>query len=386
MAHRDIVLLAGYLVRCPLGGYAWQVLHYLAGLRALGFDAYFYEDSDFYCGSYDPVSGNENMGFENGIAFASDFFSRFGLDDAWMFWDAQSDRCYGTRAQSRRDLLASARFTITLAPVTRLPRQAGQRKLFIDIDPGFTQIRAAQGDRSIGELLAEHDLHFTFGENIGRPGCTVPTAGVEWHATRQPIGLDFWQPRPIDSAAAFTTIGRWDENRRDLDFGGDTFAWRKRVEWMKFLDLPQRTGQRFDVALDTDSVPGDSHLLRAHGWEIRDPIAISRDALRYRDFVRASKGEFTVAKDLNIRLRTGWFSDRAACYLAAGRPVVTQDTGFDTVLPTGNGLFAVHDAAQAAAAIERITGDETGQNAAAREIACQYFEAGAVLSRLVERV
>jgi len=385
MAQRDTVLLAGYLVRCPLGGYAWQVLHYLVGLRALGFDAYFYEDSEFYSGSYDPVSGNENVGFENGIAFAGDFLARFGLGDSWLFWDAQSDRCYGT-TRNRRDLLASAQLAITLAPVTRLPRRAGQTKLFIDIDPGFTQIRAAQGDRGIGELLADHDLHFSFGENIGRPGCAVPTADVEWRATRQPIALDFWQADPIDPQAPFTTIGRWDESRRDLDFDGQTFAWRKRAEWMKFLDLPTRTGQRFEVAFDTESVPGDTELLRSHGWVIRDPIEISRDAWRYREFIQASKGEFTVAKDLNIRLRTGWFSDRAACYLAAGRPVITQDTGFDTVLPTGKGLFAVHDATAAAAAIEQLAADPVGQSAAARKLASDYFEAGKVLARMLDGI
>ncbi len=386
MSQRDIVVLAGYLVRCPLGGYAWQVLHYLAGLRALGFDAYFYEDTAFYCGSYDPVTDSNNVGTASGIAFASELFSRFGLADAWMFWDAQADRVYGAQHVDREDVLNRARVVITLAPVTRLARRGQQSKLFIDLDPGFTQIRAAHGDAAILELLNEHDLHFTFGENIGRPECPVPSAGLHWLPTRQPVVLDFWEPSATAANEAFTTVGKWNEKRRDVELDGEVFAWCKRTEWMKFLTLPARSGQRFQPGLDTHNVPGDTELLRANGWDPIDPIEVSRDALRYRDFIRASKGEFTVAKDLNVRLRSGWFSDRGACYLAAGRPVVTQDTGFDRVLPTGRGLFGVRTVAEAAAAFAQIDADYEAQRRAARDIAEQCFDANRVLRELMSHV
>jgi len=234
-------------------------------------------------------------------------------------------------------------------------------------------------------LLGEHDLHFTIGENIGTPGCVIPT-GFAWRPTRQPIALDLWAPLPPDPAAAFTTIGRWNETQRDIEFQGVTYSWRKRTEWMKFLDLPARCGERFAPAMDVDKTPGDSALLRAHGWDIVDPIAVSRDALRYRDFIRHSKGEFTVAKDLNVRLASGWFSDRGACYLAAARPVITQDTGFGRVLPLGAGLFAVRTLDDAAAACASIAADYAHHTRAARQIAVDYFDARRVLRDLMAAV
>jgi hypothetical protein len=379
----DKIVLAGYLVRCPLGGYAWQVLHYLVGLRALGFDAYFYEDTAHDADCFDPASGNMHVSPDAGVAFAGDFFARFGFADRWMFWDAERDRYHGLSGEQTAMVLREARVVLTLAAVTRLPRRPGQRKVFIDIDPGFTQLRVAEGETELCELLAEHDRHFTIGENIGTPACPISTDRFEWVPTRQPITLDLWTPLPVDPAAAYTTIGRWDEQRRDVHFKGEVYTWRKRVEWMKFLDLPVRTGERFAPAMDVDKAPADAALLRRCGWEVMDPLAVSRDALAYRDFICRSKGEFTVAKDLNVRLATGWFSDRGACYLAAGRPVVTQDTGFGTALPVGHGLFAVRAVTEAAAAFASIAADYRAHALAARRIAESYFDARQVLADLL---
>jgi hypothetical protein len=383
---RDKVVLTGYLVRCPLGGYAWQTLHYLLGLRALGFDPYFYEDTAYYDDCFDPTTGNLHSAPDAGVACAAEFFARFGFADRWGFWDVARDRHYGLSRDDTNALLHDARLVITLAAVNRIPRAPHQQKVFIDIDPTFTQIRVAEGEAAMCELLAEHDVHFTIGENIGRPGCVIPTERFVWHPTRQPIALDLWPPLPADPTAPYTTIGRWDEARRDIHFRGEVYAWRKRVEWIKFLDLPQRTGERFSVAMDVDKTPGDGDLVRGHGWKITDPISVSRDPLTYRDFIRRSKGEFTVAKDLNVRLASGWFSDRGACYLAAGRPVVTQDTGFGRVLPTGTGLFAVRSLDEAVAAFAAINADYPRHTQAARRIAEKHFDAGSVLRDLLGRL
>jgi len=383
VSRGDPIVLAGYLVRCPLGGYAWQVLHYLVGLRALGFDPYFYEDTAYYGDCFDPATGNMHVSPDTGVAFAAQFFQQFGFGDRWVFWDAAQNRYHGRGAEETAALLHDARLVITLAAVTRLPRRPRQRKIFIDIDPTFTQIRVAEGDTALCDFLADHDLHFTIGENIGTAGCSIPTDRFAWRPTRQPIALDLWTPQPIDPQTPFTTIGRWDEGRRDVRFRGEVYSWRKRIEWMKFLDLPARTGERFLVAMDVDKTPGDAERLRRHGWEIADPIEVSRDALAYRDFIRRSKGEFTVAKDLNVRLASGWFSDRGACYLAAGRPVVTQDTGFGRVLPTGTGLCAVRTLSEATQACAAIAAGYTTHSQAARQIAEQYFDASHVLRDLV---
>lgn len=383
----DKIVLAGYLIRCPLGGYAWQVLHYLAGLRALGFDPYFYEDTAYYADCFDPLTGNMHVSPDAGVAFAADFFAQFGFADRWMFWDATRNQHYGLGAEETAAVLRAARLVLTLAPVTRLPhRQAGQCAVFIDIDPGFTQIRIAEGDAGLCALLAAHDRHFTIGENIGTPACPVPVQRFEWLPTRQPIALDLWEPLTPVPAAAYTTVGRWDEQRRDVRFQDAVYSWRKSVEWMKFLDLPARTGERFALAMDIDKVPADAALLQQHGWAAVDPIAVSRDACDYRNFIRRSKGEFTVAKDLNVRLATGWFSDRGACYLAAGRPVVTQDTGFARVLPVGHGLFAIRGIEDAAAAFAHLAADYSAHAHAARQIAESYFDGRRVLADLLRRL
>ncbi|MFN8625371.1 MAG: hypothetical protein U0587_05245 [Candidatus Binatia bacterium] len=382
----DKIVLAGYLVRCPLGGYAWQALHFLLGLRAVGFDSYFYEDTAYYGDCFDPVSGHMHVPPDAGVAFAADFFQRFGFGQHWAFWDAEADRHYGLSRVDTQTLLHDARAVITLAPVNRLPRHQRQVRIFIDIDPAFTQIRAAGGDPALTALLSEHDLHFTIGENIGMPDCIIPTGPFVWRPTRQPIAVDLWSPLPSDARAAFTTIGRWDERRRDLEFKGQVYAWSKRTEWMRFLELPQRTGERFAVAMDVGSAPGDSDLLVRHGWDITDPVAASRDAVHYRDFIRQSKGEFTTAKDLNVRLSSGWFSDRSACYLAAGRPVVTQDTGFGRCLPTGAGLYAVRTLDEAVVAVSRVTANYESNAAAARRLAAEYFDAGTVLAQILRQL
>src|SRR6185369_2441096 len=201
----------------------------------------------------------------------------------------------------------------------------------------------------------------------------IPRGGYAWQPLRQPVVADLWEPLPPDPAAPFTTVGKWDATGRDVTFEGEVFAWRKRTEWLHFLDLPRLTGQRFCVAMDVADRPDDLARLASAGWEVVDPLAISRDPHAYRAFIRRSRGEFTVAKDVNVRLRSGWFSDRGACYLAAGRPVVNQNTGFDDHLPTGKGLFAFRTQAEAVAACAAIADDYARHAAAARAIAVEYF-------------
>jgi len=213
----------------------------------------------------------------------------------------------------------------------------------------------------------------------------VPTAGYTWHPTRQPVALAYWADAG-PPGSAYTTVGKWDARGRDLVFRGETFGWRKRTEWMRCLDLPARTGAAFEVAMDVGSVPGDAERLAAHGWRVVDPRAVSADPWRYRDYVCGSRGEFTVAKDLNIRLRSGWFSDRAACYLAAGRPVVEQDTGFGDVLPLGPGLHAFRTLEEAAAAVRAIEADYPRASAHAGEVARECCAAERVLRVLLETV
>jgi hypothetical protein len=378
------IVLAGYLVRNPLGGYAWQAAHYLLGLRALGHDAWFYEDTGHYAPAYNPVNNEFGESYAHGIRATGDFLGRLGLGERWVFVDTVRGEEHGPGAGRAEALLREADLLINLAGVNRIlpERRGGRPAVYVDIDPAFTQIKAAEGDALLRAILDEHAHLFTVGENIGTDRSPLPTAGYRWHATRPPVAIGEWAdagpPGPT-----YTTVGKWDWRARDLVFRGETFAWRKRTEWMTCLDLPARSGAAFEVAMDVQSVPGDAELLTAHGWRIVDPIAVSADPWCYRDYLRGSRGEFTVAKDVNVRLRSGWFSDRAACYLAAGRPAVEQDTGFGDVLPLGPGLHAFRTVEEAAGAVRAIEADYARASADAARVARECFAADRVLRALL---
>jgi hypothetical protein len=125
-------------------------------------------------------------------------------------------------------------------------------------------------------------------------------------------------------------------------------------------------------------------LLQSNGWLTVDAYEMSLDPWPYRDYIRSSAAEFSVAKDMVARTRCGWFSERSACYLAAGRPVITQDTGFGRTLPTGEGLFAFQTADEVVAAIEAIRADYPRHSRAAKAIAEQYFRAESVLGGMLD--
>jgi hypothetical protein len=384
MKYRSKIVLAGYLVRFPLGGYAWQVAHYILGLKALGCDVWFYEDTGCYSPAYNPVTQEFGSSYDYGITAAGNFLEQIGFGDRWCFIDSERAVKYGPAAKFVEQLLREADLLINLGGVNSisLERRAGRQSIYVDLDPVYTQLRLINGDATLCSLLSEHHSFFTLGENIGTPSSAIPTGGLEWIPTRQPVAIEFWE-NAGSPGYAYTTIGKWDSKGRDVEYQGETFKWRKRTEWYQFLDLPAKTATVFEIAMDVASVPGDLEMLTEHGWRVIDPISVSTDPWRYRDYLRQSRGEFTVAKDMNVRLQSGWFSDRAACYLAAGRPVVEQDTGFAQVLPVGPGLHAFRTVEDAAQALREIESDYKRARAHAADIAQEYFAAERVVSKLL---
>lgn len=380
-----LIVLTGYLVRFPLGGYAWQAAHYLLGLRALGHEAWFYEETAHHDLAYDPTTRTYAPEYAYGLEAARAFLDRLGLGERWVFADSARGTEHGPGAGRAAALLRDADLLINLGGVNRVrpERRGGRPSIYVDIDPGFTQIKLDQGDAGFREILGEHRWLFTFGENIGTERSPIPTGGVTWHPTRQPVALELWGATSTSTSTKYTTVGRWDAKGRDLCFRGETYTWRKRVEWLKFLDLPARTGARFEVAMDVDSVAGDPERLAASGWGIVDPVAVSADPWRYRDYLRGSRGEFTVAKELNVRLRSGWFSDRAACFLAAGRPCVEEDTAFGDALPLGPGLHAFRTRDEAVDAIRSVESNYEAASAHAVAVARECFAAEKVLSAML---
>jgi hypothetical protein len=385
--NRGLILLGGYLVRFPLGGFAWQAAHYLLGLQRLGYEVWFYEDTGYFAPAFDPTENSFTTDYGYGLAAVDRFLESLGLGERWIFLDAQRRQASGPGAGRLEALFREADLVINLGLMNRctMEKRRGRPAIYVDLDPAYTQIRLSNGDAYLRAVLEGHSQIFTFGENIGTSRSPIPTGGYDWQATRQPVALELWAGAD-GPGRAYTTVGQWTSQGRDLTYHGRTFHWDKRREWLRFLDLPGRTKATLEMAMNVESVAGDAELLSARGWRVVDPQEVSLNPWRYRDYLRSSRGEFTVAKEMNICLRSGWFSDRAACYLAAGRPVVEQDTGFADILPLGPGLHAFETLEEAALALERIDADYDRASRHAYEVAQEYFAAEKVLSRLLAKV
>jgi hypothetical protein len=226
----------------------------------------------------------------------------------------------------------------------------------------------------------------TYGENYGAGDCGVPLNGISYKKTRQPIDTELW-PMVFDASAKFfTTIGNYRQEGSDVEYNGQTYRWSKHYEWEKFMDLPRRVNQKFELAMNVDA-PEDRQQLESHGWRLVSPLNMSLDVFgAYPQYFHRSRAQFTVAKDQNVRLRSGWFSERDVCYLASGKPVVTQDTGFPNVLPTGKGLFVFNTIEEAAAAVDAINADYTLHCKAARSLAEEYFAAPKIGAKLLKDI
>lgn len=382
--NRRLVVL-GMMAKIPVPGVLWQTLHYLVGFERLGFETYYVEahartPSMLMESAHDDGSGRA-------AALLADVLGRFDFGDRWAYWALHDDgSCFGRSERQLRRLLREAEVIVNLHGATDpLPELAETgRLIYLETDPVRLQVELHDGLQSSIDFLAAHAAHFTFAENLGSEVCGLPVSErFEFHPTRQPVVLDFWRARTRPSDLRFTTVGNWRQRWRSVDYQGERYGWSKDEEWSKVLDLPQRTGQRFELAL-SGAEPEDEEALRARGWDVRPALELTLDS--YRDYITDSGAELTVAKDQNVRFRTGWFSDRSATYLAAGRPVITQDTGFGEVLPTGSGLFPFRDEAEAALAVELVAADWPKQSRIAQEIAREHFAAERVLSRLLADV
>jgi hypothetical protein len=315
-----------------------------------------------------------------------------GLGGRWAYRSVANDnRIYGltdaefARAFAQADLLVNiCGATMLRDEHLRVPARA-----YVETDPGLPEIELAKGDPATHELLGLHTHHFTFAENLGAPDCGLPQGPFPLRFTRQPIVLD-WFTAGSDRAAAsngscFTTVSSWEQASNDIEWNGELYTWSKHTEFLKFIDLPRYVAQPLEIALACDD-PEVIGLLTSKGWRIRDAISLTKDILPYRDYVVNSRGEFTVAKDQNVRLRSGWFSERSASYLTASKPVITQDTGFGAVIPTGEGLFAYKTMDEIVAAFDSIERDYRRHSKAARAVAEEYFRAEKVLAKLIDDI
>jgi glycosyltransferase involved in cell wall biosynthesis len=387
MTGRRIVLL-GMMAKMPVPGVMWQTVHYLLGFKALGFEPVYVEAH-----GRSPSMLMRHDGDDAGrraADYIAETMRRFGLGDQWAYHalhDADAP-VYGIGERELQRVYREAALIVNLHGGTPpLPEHsASGRLVYLQTDPVQLQVELAQGIQSSIEFLEPHSVFFTFAENLSAPDCGLPVSErFHFHPTRQPVVCDLWDVPDAPARDVWTTVGNWHQAWRQVTIDGRDYAWSKDREWTHFLDLPRRTGKQFELALSSYR-PEHQAQLEARGWAVRDALAFGLDGDAYRDYVAGSRGEFTVAKEQNVALRSGWFSDRSATYLAAGRPVVTQDTAFGAVLPTGAGLFGVATLDEAVAALEQIEADYARHRRAAREIARERFEATRVLRELLDVV
>ena len=375
------IVVLGYLVRGPIGGMAWSDLHYLLGLRMLGHDVYFVEDSDDYASCYDPTSDSMTVDSSYGLRFASEVLGANGFGDRWAYFDAHRSEWRGPAASAVLGVCASADLLLDLGGVNplrpwlaRIPARA-----LIDKDPVFTQVRHLT-DPAARERAGGHTHFFSFGENIGRASST-PQDGFPWQPTRHPIALSEWPPCPPARMGAYTTVMQWDSYAAAV-VDGVRYG-MKSESFGPFLELPAHAPERFELAIGSTNAPRGQ--LRSAGWTIRAPTLEAWKPLDYQQYIQASKGEFTVAKHGYVAARCGWFSERSAAYLASGRPVVTQDTGFGTWLTAGRGVIAFTSLAEAITALRTVEADYELHCREARVVAEEYFDSAVVLRSLVDR-
>lgn len=382
---RKTVVVMHYHALMPLAGVAMEAIHYLVGLRRLGYDVWYVEDNG--ANPYDPRANSTTWDSSGNVAFLRGMMERFGFGERWAYWDPTRPELYHNLGRERVfRLFREADALINLCGTTKLrdEHMACPLRILIDTDPIYEQIKLAKGDRELAAYVNAHNVLCTIGENLGESDCIVPL-NRPWVRVRPPVVLDLWTPDYSLSPERFSTIGTWQHSIKDIEWQGVTYQWSKHGNFLRFLDLPKKAQQLFRLAMVTKE-PETEALITRSGWDLVDPVAVSSTLDAYAAFIRDLRGEFTVAKDIYVRGRSGWFSDRSVCYLASGRPVVTQSTGFEKTIPTGHGLFAFDDEASARAALDAINSDYPGHCRAAHEIAGDYFESDKVLKRFVELV
>jgi hypothetical protein len=386
-ARRLQLVVLGMMGRAPFAGQTWLYLNWLRGLHRLGHDVYYVEDDSVW--PYDPVAETVTDDCRYAVEHIDRSMRAIGLGDRWAFRLADREgACWGASESELRARYESCDALLNIVGATdlRADQLRAPLRVYVETDPVGSQLRLAQGDPHTREAFANHHVIATYGENYGAPDCDVPLDGREYVRTRQPVDLELWPMAYDPDARLFTTIGNYRQEGCDVEWQGSLYRWSKHHEWERFMALPAHTGQDFEMAL-MHSLASDRERLRAAGWRLVPSLEMSLDTFgAYPRYIRASRGEFTVAKDQNVRLRSGWFSERDACYLASGKPVVTQDTGFSNILPTGVGLFAVQDLDGAAEAIAQINADYHRHCEAARAIAAEYFDAARVAGALLDAV
>jgi len=382
------IVVMGFMGSMPIAGVIWQHIHYVVGLQRLGHDVYYIEDSARL--PYNPETFEVTNEFDYAARLLSRLSREFGFKNRWAFCARYlpANPTAGLPFKRIQQLFREADAILNVCGTQEFNDDllVSDRILYIESDPGVEQIKIDKGVKSTIEYLRRHRALFTFGENVGTKSFSVPTHGFKWLPTRQPVVTDFWRTKRSPSrAAVFTTVANWSTSGlKDISWRKRKYLWSKSREFLRFISAPKRAGETFEMATNIEHAATRRKFER-NGWRLRCPLQMSVDYWLYRDYIQRSKGEFTVAKDQYVRLNSGWFSDRSACYLATGRPVITQETGFTKLYGGKAGLLSFQSLDEIADAVIAINREYAKHSRAARAIAREFFEAEKVVKSILDR-
>jgi hypothetical protein len=388
-----------------LGGVTWDYLNVVLGMKRLGHDVYYIEDSGGWPYTFDAgPSGNYRVAHDPKptVEYLASVMAEFGLSTKWAYYFPPKSEWFGISQEKRKELIRSADLLINVSGTLEKPEnyRRVRRLVYIDTDPGFTQINVAGGNSELRERANAHDVHFSFGECLGKD---LPDTGHRWQPTRQPIVLSEWRSS-VPYQNTFTTVMNW-TSYKVITYCGRTYG-QKDIEFLKFMSLPQKvlpttlevalhrpdirrssnyenTPERVRALNENDTTWTPYEVLTQFGWRVVDATEVCPDLRSYRRYIQTSKGEWSVAKNAYVDGKSGWFSGRSACYLAAGRPVIVQDTGFSRLLPVGEGILCFNTLDEAEVGIREVEANYSRHAKAAQDIAEAYFDSDKVLNRLL---
>jgi hypothetical protein len=385
------IIVTGLVGLYPLGGVAWDYFQYMIGLARIGHDVYYHEDT--WSWPYHPVENRSTSEGEYSAKFIADFFRIYApdLSEKWHYLHLH-ETSFGMTRSTFNEIAQTADLFINVSGDCFIPDRLSPQcvKVFLDTDPGYNQIMLSERfDWSENverwcSIVRDHDRHFTNAENIHGPDCLIPLMGLDWKTTGRPVEMTLWKPSATPTQtekSPWTTVMTWNAFKGKLVYKGVEYK-SKGSEFEKLIELPRHVRVPLKVAVGGKNAP--LRRLASYGWEVLDGPRATLTPAQYQEFVAGSRGEFSIAKHVYVAMRTGWFSYRSACYLAAGLPVVVQDTGFATILPVGEGILPFNTIEEAADAIQEVEANYDRHAKAARGIAEEYFDSDRVLSRLIE--
>jgi hypothetical protein len=387
------IVIGGFIGLFPTGGATLDYIQYPLGFHLLGHDVYYIEDTNLY-----PIYQKEGDAWNDAstcVDYLKQTMEHFSLSDRWAYRDVASGNCFGMPLEKVLEICRTADVFLNISCSTHLRDEYLKipKRILLDSDPMFTQIQyhnelLTASEHSTIEMIHNHNYLFSFGENIGNDDCRIPSCEMKWHSTRQPVCLDLWNHGQLDNAYNFTSVMNW-AGRKKLVYANEEWG-QKDLEFMKYLQLPKLARESsFEVVINPP-LHSESNFnpdeITGAGWKVMKPETTVANFHDYKKFIKSSFAEFSVAKETYVKSKSGWFSCRSACYLAAGRPVIAQETGWSKFIPAGRGVFAFDDMQSAVDAVAEINRSYSAHRTAAKEIAQEYFDSNAVLTQMLQKL